>query len=634
MKMSLLNKSHAARRKSEPAQVRPAGGTGSRSRFLELMTMTTQTVATVRPQRWDHPLDPAMDSARVSWLLKLPPFNSMDAARFSETTPLQGILQNDCRLLKLRAGEVVFQEGQYGASAYLVLDGQIRVFLSRLLTENELQRRRSQRVRSSGWLGFLKRRLGSSSADRRARQRTREQPRNLRPDGEEKPVQFDIHSSGLQTRIFLQDIPGVLSAHQTANIGSGELFGEMAAVTRTAREFTAMSHTESLVLEIRWQGLKLLKQDTAFRQLLDERYRAEVLRSHLRESSLFRFVPDTHLDAVVAATALEQFGDLEWFAKYRKQSSYSAAEQIQHEPLIAQEGQYSAALWIVRSGFARLSRRQGAGHRTLAYLGKGQMFGMRELSHNYRSDHHGPPLPYQESLRAIGYVDVLRIPKQIVMEHVLPFVRTNDLPQPIESPRYEFGQPVLDTPLSDAGAEVETGLLEFLVEHRLINGRQSMLIDMNRCTRCDDCVRACASTHGGTPVFTRQGPRYGQWMIAQACMHCEDPVCMIGCPTGAIHRDAESGLVQINNSTCIGCKSCAESCPYDNIRMLPRADNTGRKLVDQSTGEAILLATKCDLCTSATGQPVCQSACPHDALVRISLANVKQLSEHVTKRAG
>jgi Fe-S-cluster-containing hydrogenase component 2 len=109
---------------------------------------------------------------------------------------------------------------------------------------------------------------------------------------------------------------------------------------------------------------------------------------------------------------------------------------------------------------------------------------------------------------------------------------------------------------------------------------------------------------------------------------------MIGCPTGAIHRDSDSGLVQINQSTCIGCKSCAESCPYDNIRMVASQDKRGRMRVDQVSGLPVLHASKCDMCVSSSGQPACQNACPHDALVRIDLANVQQLSQHVTRRAA
>ncbi len=598
--------------------------------------MANDIVTIERPQRWDHPLDPKMNLATATWLLKMPPFSSMDSGRFANSTPLAEVVRNDCRLIELKAGDVLFQAGQYGDSAYLVLGGKIRIFLEGLRTQRELERRRSHRRRNQArsWLGWLKSKKGpdESNEDRRARTRTRSQPRDMDSStGLERSVLLDVRHDSGQSRVFLQDIPGVLSTHQTSCVQTGELFGEMAAVTRTPREFTAAAETDAVVLQIRWQGLKLLKQDPAFRESLDERYRSSVLRSHLKEIPLFRFCPEQHLSEVISATKFEQFGDLEWYAKYRKQVGQSPAGRIAAEPLIAEEGQYAAALWIVRSGFARLSRRQGAGHRTLAYLGKGQLFGLRDLTHNLKNSGHSPPLPYQESLRAIGYVDVLQIPKSVVQQHVLPFIRAEDLPPSIQSPRYEFGQPVLDAPLTieDSQEFVETGLLEFLVDQRLMNGRKTMMIDMTRCTRCDDCVRACAATHSGTPVFVRNGPQYGPWMFAHACMHCEDPVCMIGCPTGAIHRDAESGLVIINESTCIGCKSCAESCPYDNIRMVATKDSKGRARVDQANGQPILRASKCDFCSDSSATPICQTACPHGALVRIDLSNIETLNHHL-----
>jgi Fe-S-cluster-containing dehydrogenase component len=266
-------------------------------------------------------------------------------------------------------------------------------------------------------------------------------------------------------------------------------------------------------------------------------------------------------------------------------------------------------------------------------LGKGQLFGLRELAHNWREPSERHALPFQESLRAIGYVDALCIPKPIVVRHILPYIRLSDLPPRIASPRYRFGQPVLDAPLEQSETSLDTGLLEFLVDQRLMNGRHALVIDTLRCTRCDDCVKACAATHNDTPLFERRGAQYGPWLFAQACMHCEDPVCMIGCPTGAIHRHEASGLVQINVNTCIGCKTCAESCPYDNIRMLEATDSKGRKQVDQQTGLPILQASKCDLCHSSRGGPACQSACPHDALVRIDMSDLKGISRWLQSKA-
>ena len=174
-------------------------------------------------------------------------------------------------------------------------------------------------------------------------------------------------------------------------------------------------------------------------------------------------------------------------------------------------------------------------------------------------------------------------------------------------------------------------MLEFLVENRFVNGKATMLIDMDRCTRCDDCVRACASTHGGNPRFIRQGPVIDHVMVANACMHCVDPVCMIGCPTGAISRESYEGQIVINDSTCIGCGVCAGSCPYQNIHMVPIRDKRGRFVIDEANQTPILKATKCDFCVEQIGGPACVRACPNDAMVRADMSDTNFLSAWIKR---
>ena len=210
-------------------------------------------------------------------------------------------------------------------------------------------------------------------------------------------------------------------------------------------------------------------------------------------------------------------------------------------------------------------------------------------------------MPFKTTLTALGYVDVLRVPAPVLEEFVFP-----NIEPPESRVSVLIGRPV-----------AEDALLEWAVEERFINGTQAMLIDLDRCTRCDDCVRACASTHGGNPRFIRHGKTYDHWMVANACMHCADPVCMIGCPTGAIHRSEAGGVVVINDDTCIGCATCANSCPYDNIRMVEIADLEGHPVVDPESQRPILKATQCDLCATNPGGPACVRACPHDALRRV-----------------
>ncbi|MCB1693075.1 MAG: 4Fe-4S dicluster domain-containing protein, partial [Pseudomonadales bacterium] len=282
--------------------------------------------------------------------------------------------------------------------------------------------------------------------------------------------------------------------------------------------------------------------------------------------------------------------------------------------------------------------------------GKGDVYGLPELMHNV-ANHEQTPL--RSTLRAAGYTDIVRVPTRTFEEVIYPSIK--DLWYEGKLPRKFLGE-TLDRRNLDAkpGGDRRKAprhdrliardrrrqanksgpdMMEFLVENRFINGTATMLIDLDRCTRCDDCVRACASGHDNNPRFVRHGKIHGHFMVANACMHCEDPVCMIGCPTGAIHRSPGGGEIVINDLTCIGCSTCANSCPYDNIRMVNVRDAGASEavLVDPARGHAISKATKCDLCVDHHGGPACERACPHDALKRVDMDELESLSKWLNR---
>ena len=105
-------------------------------------------------------------------------------------------------------------------------------------------------------------------------------------------------------------------------------------------------------------------------------------------------------------------------------------------------------------------------------------------------------------------------------------------------------------------------------------------MDMDLCIRCGNCSLACHKMHGQSRLLRRgiqiERPvaigkkRLQHALVPQVCMHCADPECMTGCPTGAIFRDP-FGHIDIDKTTCIGCFDCATQCPYDAITMVPRA---------------------------------------------------------------
>jgi Fe-S-cluster-containing hydrogenase component 2 len=104
-----------------------------------------------------------------------------------------------------------------------------------------------------------------------------------------------------------------------------------------------------------------------------------------------------------------------------------------------------------------------------------------------------------------------------------------------------------------------------LADQQLMQGHSLLLFDTDRCTRCDECVRACADSHGGVTRLRREGLRFDKYFVPTSCRSCRDPVCLTECPVGSIGRSATGAI--IIEDWCIGCRRCEENCPYGSIRM-------------------------------------------------------------------
>lgn len=511
---------------------------------------------------------------------------------------------------------------------------------------------------------------------------------------------------------MLQDIPEFLTdgtdgerrldpkAVTTLGIGEeeagdhrGEIFGEIAALSRTPRSASVLAaEGGAVLLEIGWKGLNdIRKYSPGWKRMIDEQYRATSLVTHLRNAEYTRHLGQapqvpagkeggriSEFEHVAEHTKFHSYGEFEWKESFKEMAEGGSGDS---EPVIARQGSFADELILIRAGFARLTRRYNHGEKTVAYLGKGQAFGFAEIYHNGKrsdgGDGSGEPMHYQYTLRAVGYVDTLAIPAPLVEDFIVPKLSSEEKREiEAELARLRSGD---DAPLFDPGGDAGGKLLEFFVEQRAINGNAAMFIDLDRCTRCDDCVRACADTHGGDPRFIRHGPETAGIQLTHACMHCVDPVCMIGCPTGAIHRDPVGDQVVINEYSCIGCSMCANNCPYDNIQMVELRDEEGeflaksdpvggdvpggKKAVSGDSGDPVpgtadagaeagaeigaadrsaalpgqvlgweRRATKCDLCVDQLTGPACFQACPHDALIRADMAHPAPLIKWLERR--
>ena len=563
-----------------------------------------------RPTRWGDPLDPNMNDAEIDRLLALEPFSRMDSSRFPSGTPLREILRNDTAIRVYDQGGIIIRKDDYGTSAYLVLDGEVDVVIRpeidpRLLGRSAPVKKGLISRIAQLWNQGREAEIGKSAQDR-------------------GPLFSENGADKQQTVVYLQDYPRIVSGAQTARLGAGSMFGEISALSRMPRTATVVAASaRTRVLEFSWEGLRdIMKYDAALKARIDTIYRENSLKSFLSQHPLFRHLDETSYRELCDAAQLETFGDYNWSGSYKRMLKEGQAATSSSEPIIVREGDYLNGIHMIRAGFCRVSRKHGGGECTLNYLGAGSVFGLEDIAH-----HHAHPkdeLLSSLSLRSLGYAHLIFIPTTAVEK----FADRGALERALQT---SLAIEESSSRSEDQAEAPSAGLMEFMAEHRFLNGTKSMVIDMDRCTRCDDCVRACASTHEGNPRFLRHGPMLGNLMIANACMHCVDPVCMIGCPTGAIHRTSFGGEVVINPGTCIGCGACAANCPYDSIRMVELRSKRGEFLVDEDF-QPILKATKCDLCVEQTSGPACMNACPHDALSRTNLTRINPLQQWLKRK--
>lgn len=158
-----------------------------------------------------------------------------------------------------------------------------------------------------------------------------------------------------------------------------------------------------------------------------------------------------------------------------------------------------------------------------------------------------------------------------------------------------------------------------------------MAIDLAKCMGCQTCATSCklannlpsgtwwntVHTDGGETIDTTSGdyPNCHLQHYPVACQHCRDAACVSVCPTGATYKDEETGIVMIDEETCIGCKTCIEACPY-NVRIYNDGEPT--YALDFSVGypdAPVHLANtveKCTMCANLVKQdqqPMCVQAC-------------------------
>src|SRR6266581_5243850 len=422
---------------------------------------------------------------------------------------------------RVRHGEIICREGEFGSTAFYLLEGKARVSISSPIAHVKTE---------GGARGFFKR-LTSTLAVRDS------DPREEETRDRTIPIDASVD---------------LAYENPVAELGPGDLFGEMTCLNFYPRSATVRAETDVLAYEMLRNVLDILMKNKTFRAQLDQNYRRRALENHLRGVPMFAdLTPD--------------------FIEHLKES----VELVRYAPgqLIARQGEPADSFYLVRIGFVKISENYPGGELVLAYLSRGDYFGeIGLLGGSLRT----------ATCTALDHVEVVR-------------VSGDDFRQMVERfPNVRRGLEAVAEERRSANAlrmqMVHSVPIDQFLSQGLMEAQSLLVLDLQNCTRCDACVNACADAHEGVTRLIRDGLRFDHFLVATSCRQCRDPLCMVGCPVGSIRR--RNSLEVIIEDWCIGCGLCARNCPYGNIT-LHEFDHEN----DDTGGQGkIRKATSCDLC--------------------------------------
>lgn len=150
-----------------------------------------------------------------------------------------------------------------------------------------------------------------------------------------------------------------------------------------------------------------------------------------------------------------------------------------------------------------------------------------------------------------------------------------------------------------------------------------IVADSAKCIGCRTCEVACVVSHQENQDCATVTPdafaarirvvKTGTFSTAVTCHHCEDAPCANVCPVQAISRD--NGAISVEQSRCIGCKSCMIACPFGAMQVTAPVQG---KMQEKAQ------ALKCDLCGHRAAGPACVEACPTQALACVDPARLRE----------
>ena len=118
-------------------------------------------------------------------------------------------------------------------------------------------------------------------------------------------------------------------------------------------------------------------------------------------------------------------------------------------------------------------------------------------------------------------------------------------------------------------------------------------VESNYCVGCKACQVACKDEHDlevgqlFRKITTKESGQIIEqnkaffsnvtaYHLSTSCHHCDEPACVKNCPTGAMNKNPETGIVSVNQDRCIGCRYCTWACPYGAPQYNEQIGKTGK----------------------------------------------------------
>jgi CRP-like cAMP-binding protein len=437
---------------------------------------------------------------------------------------------------------------------------------------------------------------------------------------ETRPSGAILVKQGEYSEEFYVLIEGIATGYRTEEDGATEIVGtygasdwcgEMTALSHQPQYATVKAERQCTVLLLDAPVFqKVYKAGGSFADLVDARYRERALAAHLRSAPIFKGLDRRRLREAAKQVELRTF---------------------EEGAVLAAAGATAEAVYLIRSGIVkRVVKAKDGSEEVQAYLCDNSSFGERALTEDRK---------WPCSYVAMTRVDVVVAPRatiEALAGDAAGRSRMQQVARVLSADETGAKARQAATAAGDAA-----DLIELMVGKEAVKGGEALVIDMNRCTRCNACVESCVAVHEDrVPRLSKRGIRSGDLMLSSACFNCKIPECMLGCNYGAIRRDVE-GQIHFVLDNCTGCSACETKCPYGVIRMAdflePGAEAAAAKSffaklpvvgrwfekkkpappADLPAAKQEKKAIKCDLCAGLPFE-ACVYNCPCNAISRVS----------------